>query len=156
MNTEQKAKRSNLNPSRYIMNLHEMVTAANNAFIALPWIAGIQSRDQYDELMELADELVEDYEKNHTLIELLLPVIHKYEEEADEFKEFKKDIDAIDPAIAMLRVIIDQHQLTYSDFKNEIGGKSLVSMILNGERSLTLSHIKALSLRFGIDKAMFI
>ncbi len=56
----------------------------------------------------------------------------------------------------MLRVIFDQHELTLSDFRAEIGEKSTVSMILSGKRSLTLAHIKALSARFGISASMFI
>lgn len=43
--------------------------------------------------------------------------------------------EVLDLGVAMLRVIIDQHQLTQSDFKNEIGEKSLVSLILKGERN---------------------
>lgn len=56
----------------------------------------------------------------------------------------------------MLRLLIDQHGLTQSDFQQEIDGKSLVSQILSGKRSLTLGHIRALSKRFGIPAAMFV
>ncbi len=138
------------------MNLIDMRTAANQTFKALPWIAGINSEEEYSSLIELAGELVEDYESNHTLIDLLLPILHKYEEEAPEFQVFNDHMNSIDSGVAMLGVIIDQHSLTYSDFKEEIGGKSLVSMIMSGDRSLTLKHIKALSNRFGIDKSAFI
>ncbi|MFS9520486.1 helix-turn-helix domain-containing protein, partial [Klebsiella pneumoniae] len=50
----------------------------------------------------------------------------------------------------------DQHNLTYADLKNEIGSKSLVSQILSGQRSLTISHIKALSARFGVKPEWFL
>ncbi|WP_227876487.1 helix-turn-helix domain-containing protein [Photobacterium frigidiphilum] len=56
----------------------------------------------------------------------------------------------------MLRLIIDQNGLTQSDFKAEIGGKSSVSMILSGQRSMTLQHIRALSARFNIPTYMFV
>lgn len=56
----------------------------------------------------------------------------------------------------MLRLLIDQHSLTQSDFQQEIGGKSLVSQILCGKHSLALGHIRALSKRFGIPTAMFV
>jgi HTH-type transcriptional regulator/antitoxin HigA len=36
-----------------------------------------------------------------------------------------------------------------SDFQPQEGGKSLVSQILSGKRSLTLCHIRAISKRFG-------
>nr|WP_269433711.1 helix-turn-helix domain-containing protein [Rheinheimera sp. EpRS3] len=49
-----------------------------------------------------------------------------------------------------------QQSLTQSNFQQEICGKSLVSQILSGKRSLTLGHIHALSKRFGIPAAMFV
>ncbi|PKM19648.1 MAG: transcriptional regulator [Gammaproteobacteria bacterium HGW-Gammaproteobacteria-15] len=56
----------------------------------------------------------------------------------------------------MLQRLIDQHDLTLNDFQQESGGKSLVSKILSGKRSLTLGHIRALSKRVGIPAAMFV
>jgi HTH-type transcriptional regulator/antitoxin HigA len=38
----------------------------------------------------------------------------------------------------------------------EIGSQSLVSKILNGERKLTVEHIKYLSKRFGVSPSVFI
>ncbi|EHF5014944.1 helix-turn-helix domain-containing protein, partial [Enterobacter hormaechei] len=46
--------------------------------------------------------------------------------------------------------------LTISDFKDEIGSKSMVSRVLNGQRQLTLNHIKKLAARFGVSPALFI
>ncbi|WP_241613194.1 helix-turn-helix domain-containing protein [Rosenbergiella epipactidis] len=64
--------------------------------------------------------------------------------------EFNERIANTPAVVAMLRVIMDQHDLNQSDFENEIGKKSLVSRILNGERSLTVEAIKRLSQRFGL------
>ncbi|MDH8436658.1 helix-turn-helix domain-containing protein, partial [Klebsiella variicola] len=58
--------------------------------------------------------------------------------------------------VALLRTLIDQHKLSYSDLKDEIGSKSLVSQILSGQRSLTITHIKALSARFGVKPEWFL
>ena len=55
----------------------------------------------------------------------------------------------------MLRVLIDQHDLTVSDLQDEIGSKSLVSMILSGKRNLTKEHIQRLSQRFHISPSLF-
>lgn len=117
---------------------------------------GINSDQQYDELLALMDQLVEDYDANQALIELLFPVLQEYEETAERFKAFNQRIDELAPDTAMLRLLIDQHGLTQSDFQQEIGGKSLVSQILSGKRSPTLGHIRALSKRFGVPAAMFI
>lgn len=133
-----------------------MKDLSNQMIEVMPWINGIETSDEYNQLIDLMDELVEDYEHNHVLIDLLSPVIEKYEAEANEFKDFNYIIDNLDPGLAMLRVIIDQNNMKLSDFKNEIGAKSTVSMILNGSRSLTLRHIRALSERFNIPTYMFV
>ncbi|MCG9702434.1 helix-turn-helix domain-containing protein [Vibrio natriegens] len=138
------------------MNIARMKEFSNQMVEVMPWINGISTSEEYNELIKLMDELVEDFEDNHVLIDLLFPIIEKYESEADEFQEFNKAVDDLDPGLAMLRVIIDQNDMTLSDFKDEIGAKSSVSMILNGTRSLTLRHIRALSERFNIPAHMFI
>ena len=50
---------------------------------------------------------------------------------------------------------MSQYHLKGEDLKNEIGSKSLVSMILNGKRKLTTEHIQALSNRFNISPSLF-
>lgn len=59
-------------------------------------------------------------------------------------------------AVAILRVIMDQHNLNQSYFREEVGGKSLVSLTMKGERKLTLNHMRNLSRRFGIQVSSFI
>jgi HTH-type transcriptional regulator/antitoxin HigA len=50
---------------------------------------------------------------------------------------------------------MEQHNLTVSGFKDVIGSKPLVSMILNGKRNLTKEHITKLSQRFSLNPAVF-
>ncbi|MEK7991103.1 MAG: helix-turn-helix domain-containing protein, partial [Thiotrichaceae bacterium] len=57
--------------------------------------------------------------------------------------------------ISAIHVLMEQHNLTATDLQDEIGSKSLVSMILNGKRSLTREHITKLSRRFNISPAIF-
>ncbi|WP_245986621.1 helix-turn-helix domain-containing protein [Vibrio pectenicida] len=121
----------------------------------MPWLAGIQSNQQYQELIKLMGNLVTDYDANKPLIDLLFPVIERYEDNSELFQKFNEHIDSLDKGQAMLSVIIDQYGLKLGDLP-EVGGKSLVSLILKGERKLTTSHIQALSRRFGIPKHMFI
>ncbi|WP_394126669.1 type II toxin-antitoxin system HigA family antitoxin [Vibrio hepatarius] len=134
--------------------MKEVAITVHNSF---PWLEhGIQTEQEYNHLLSVMDTLVEDYESNSALINLLFPVIEKYEEEAEQFAEFNANIDNLDDGVAILRVLIDQYKLTQSDFKEEIGAKSTVSMILNGHRELTLNHIRALSKRFDIPAALFV
>ncbi|QIZ76825.1 helix-turn-helix domain-containing protein [Ferrimonas lipolytica] len=129
--------------------------AAAQLHQVMPWVSGISSPEQYQELIATMGVLIEDYDAHQPLIDLMFPVIERYEE-AEQFSEFNQAIDKLDSGIAMLRFIIDQHKLTLSDFKNEIGAKSTVSMILSVKRALTINHIKALSARFGVPASLFI
>ncbi len=137
------------------MNLQAMKTLSHEIETVMPWVQGIQSHEQYLELLTLMEALVEDYDSNQALVNILFPIIEQYEEESEYFREFNERIEGTDKGVALLRVLIDQHRLTLSDLP-EIGGKSLVSMILKGKRALTIPHIKALSARFGVSPYKFV
>lgn len=122
----------------------------------LPFLHGISSKEQHDMALELMDELIEDYDKNLFLIDALYPMIERYEDSASEFKEFNAAIDSLDTGVAVLTTLMDQNHLKTDDFKNEIGGKSMVSMIMNGKRKLSLEHIYKLSERFSLSPKLFV
>jgi HTH-type transcriptional regulator/antitoxin HigA len=65
-------------------------------------------------------------------------------------------LEGLPKAVTILRVIMDQHNLNQSYFREEVGGKSLVSLTMKGERKLTLNHMRNLSRRFGIQVSSFI
>ncbi len=88
------------------------------------------------------------------LISLLQQAIKEFEDKNNEFIAFEKESMDVPSDIAVLRMLLDQYHLTLSDFP-EIGHKSLVSIILSGERSLTKSHIKKISQRFNLNPAIF-
>ena len=102
-------------------------------------------------------EAAEDDEPNSPLnwaIEGFAKAIASYESQLTEVQEFEA-VAANTPAdIAMLRLLMEQHQLKGTDFP-EIGDKTLISKILNGTRSLTKDHITKLAERFGISPALF-
>ena len=124
-------------------------------------LLNITDEKSHERALSFVEELLEDVEDNddvtHELIDLVADAIEKYEDSAEDYTDFNVRVDAIDPANAMLRIIMDQHGLGMGDFKNEIGGKSNVSMILSddNDRSLTREHIEALSKRFGLPIVMF-
>lgn len=137
------------------MDISELRKFSIEVVNSMPWLKGIESHQQYEQLINFMGELVEDYDRNQLLIELLFPVIERYEEDSEHFLEFNKHMASIDQGVAMLHVLMEQHGLTLSDLP-EIGDKSLLSQILEGERSLTVTHIRALSDRFGIPQHMFL
>ena len=125
----------------------DAIQAANSLVSIVPLLGGNASRKDYEYLVE--------HEPDHPLVDMLVAKIAQYEDEAEEFAEFNDRIEALPSGVALLRVLMDQHKLTQSDFEEEIGKKSLVSRILNGTRSLTLDHMKALARRFNIPPSSF-
>lgn len=100
------------------------------------------------------EELIDEYDNQQVLIELLTGSIKCREDESDDFSEFNARIKSGDPAISILRLLMDQYNLGVADLP-EIGSKSLVSKILNQHRPLTRKHIDLLSKRFNISPALF-
>lgn len=109
------------------------------------------NKTEYEKLLIFVDELM-DWTRHHkddratSLLSLIASNIEAYENK----RYLSKKISPIE----MLRFLMDEHGLGQDDLP-EIGGQSLVSKILNGERQLTLEHIHSLSKRFGISPAVF-
>ena len=138
-------------------NIKELLELSNQIQTSMPCVIhGITSEEEHASLVELMDVLIEDYDTNKNLINLLFSIIERYEQNAEQFNEFNNRLEKLDDGIAVLRTLMDQYNLDQSSFKNEIGGKSLVSQILSGKRNLTIKHIAALSERFNIPSDLFI
>jgi len=58
--------------------------------------------------------------------------------------------------LEVLKFLMEQNGLKQKDLIGEIGGKSTVSEILSGKRTLNLNHIKALAEKFNVSPASFI
>lgn len=101
-------------------------------------------------------EYLIEHDPDSPLVEMLTAKIDKYENESSEFAEFNVRVASIPSGVALLRTLMAQYQLTQSDFENEMGKKSLVSRILNGQRTLTLDHMRALAKRFGVPVGAFV
>ena len=120
----------------------------------------IKTEEDYQFALELLEQLMtkaedRDGEPLLHLIDIVADAIEGYENSLESIQRFEQEIDEMDPGVSTLRVLIDQYDLTYSDLKEEIGGKSLVSQILSGSKSLTKSHIANLSKRFNISPQLF-
>ena len=103
----------------------------------------------FDEVTDSEDDPL------NILIEIVSCSIEQYESRQGNIIEFEKQVAEIDPGISILRTLIDQFNLTVADFAAEIGSKSLVSKILNGQISLTEEHISKLAKRFNLEPALF-
>ncbi|EBN6299499.1 helix-turn-helix domain-containing protein [Salmonella enterica] len=138
-----------------IANTAKAIEATKALVDAVPFLGGSASEKDYRDALALVDYLIENDDEN-PLIDFLASKIAEYEDNSKQFAEFNKSVAEMPVGVALLRTLIDQYKLSYSDLKEEIGSKSLVSQILSGQRSLTITHIKALSARFGVKPEWFL
>lgn len=125
---------------------------------AAPYLP-IRDDAHYEEALALIESLLEEAEDSpddplNAVIELLGHAIETYENSNEELAAFEQRALEQPADLAMLRVLMAQHQLGTADLP-EIGSKSMVSRVLSGERSLNKNHITALSRRFDIDPGLF-
>lgn len=133
----------------------ETLQAADTLVAAIPLLGHNPNEQDYHAALALVEELL--LENPHSpLLEILCDRITAYENSLPEVKNLRTEMDEIPYGVAILRTLMDQHNLSMSDFAEEIGGKSMVSRVLRGERQLTLSHIRKLAKRFNIPPAVFI
>ena len=137
------------------MNFLELKKQANALFSNAGFLVHIRNEEEYELALSLMDELIEEYAVNKQLIEILSSSIEKWENSSIEFTEFNRHIKQMDSGVAVLRTLMEQYGLRTNDFKDEIGGKSMVSMILSGSRKLSRDHIQALSNRFHVSPSVF-
>jgi HTH-type transcriptional regulator/antitoxin HigA len=125
---------------------------------AAPYLP-IRDDVHYEEALALVESLLKEAEDSpsdplNAVIDLLTHAIQTYEDQDAELVAFEQRALEQPADLAMLRLLMAQHQLGIADLP-EIGSKSMVSRVLSGERSLNKSHIKALSRRFDIDPGLF-
>ncbi|AZT39746.1 helix-turn-helix domain-containing protein (plasmid) [Salmonella enterica subsp. enterica serovar Karamoja] len=137
-----------------ITDTAKAIEATKALVAAVPFLGGSASEKDYRDALALVDYLIENDDEN-PLIDFLASKIADYEDNSEQFAGFNKDVAEMPVGVALLRTLIDQYKLSYSDLKEEIGSKSLVSQILSGQRSLTIAHIKALSARFSVKPEWF-
>lgn len=120
------------------------------------YLKGVEA---YEDALNMVEHLMESIGDDNTrsenlLILLLQQAIKEFEDKDDSIIEFERESMDDNTDISVLRMLLDQYNLTLSDLP-EIGHKSLVSKILSGNRSLTKTHIKKLSQRFNLDPSIF-
>lgn len=138
------------------MNLQRIEQGLSHIAAEASFILKINNEAEHAQALELMEQLIEDYNKHEPLIDMLCISIEKYENTAEEFKGFNDRLKQINSGVAALSILMDQHKLNTTDFENEIGKKSIVSMILNEKRPLNLNHIRKLSERFNVPPQVFI
>jgi HTH-type transcriptional regulator/antitoxin HigA len=106
-----------------------------------------------EQRVRVMDELLERIgsDQSHSLmplLDLLTKQIEAYEAEHHNLP------DAM-PA-EVLQYLMEEHDLKQNDLAEELGGQSVVSAILNGQRELNTRQVKALATRFNVSPAVFL
>ncbi len=68
------------------------VIRVREALQQVPYLARIQTQDDYDQALALMDELIDNYDANELLIEILAGAIARWEETSPEFAEFNAEL----------------------------------------------------------------
>lgn len=107
----------------------------------------------YNNIVEITDAMVlwqdEFTADQRDYFELLCSLIEDYDREHVKWPHLKgRDV---------LKHLLQEHGMTAADFSRVIGGsRNLGAMILRGERSLTLRHIRKLAAYFKVGPELFI
>lgn len=138
------------------MNIARVMQLVAELETEIPFIHGINRKQDYLAALNLVDDLIGDLEANGLLLDLLVLRINEYEAQSDEFKDFNDTVNNTDKGAAVLRVLMTQHGLTVTDFQHEIGDAATVSMIVNDKMQLSLTHIQQLAARLNVPITLFI
>ncbi len=119
----------------------------------------IDTEEQYEAALKVLEQVLESAsdtldEPLNPLIDMLSHAIERYELQNEELVSFIKEANSIPVDISLLRTLMSQHHLTGSDLP-EIGDKTMVSKVLNGNRILSRQAIEKLCERFDLRPAMF-
>ncbi|MBV6818653.1 helix-turn-helix domain-containing protein [Rahnella sp. PD12R] len=135
--------------------INEAIKATEALVSAVPLLGDNASEQDYHKALELVEYLLMN-NPTSPLLDIVSNKITAYENTLPQVIAFREEMEALPGGVAVLATLMDQYGLKQSDFAGEIGGKSLVSRILRGERKLTVEHIGKLAARFGISPALFI
>lgn len=135
--------------------IDDAIKAADQLVKQVPFLGNRPSREDYEHVLAMVEQLLEQA-PDSPLVELLAAKIERYEDNDPELVAFNTRVASLPRGVAALRVLMDQYGLNQSSFGHEIGQRSLVSRILNGERNLTVDHIRALAERFNVSTDVFI
>lgn len=113
----------------------------------------IRDSVDYDNVTEVADAMVL-WRKDFTAdqqdyFDMLCALLEEYDAEHVKWPKLR--------GREILRHLLDEHGLTAADLSRILGGsRNLGGMILRGDRSLTLGHIRKLAARFKVSPELFI
>ena len=110
----------------------------------------IESDEQYWATQDVIDILLSKpalSKDEQAYLHLLSMLLHAYDEEQETIPELR--------GIDLLRTLIEESELKQRDLIPIFKHESIVSDVLSGRRHLTVSHIDALAVFFGLPHRLF-
>jgi HTH-type transcriptional regulator/antitoxin HigA len=109
-----------------------------------------EEMEQFIEIMEPLSRAIEHGKatpEEKTLHSLLSMLVKEYDDRA-------YPLPAGDP-IGLLRFLMEQRNLSATDLTPVFGARSIASLVLNGKRELSKTHIRKLAEFFRVPPALF-
>jgi HTH-type transcriptional regulator/antitoxin HigA len=113
----------------------------------------IQTDRHYRAMIEFLNNLLDEIGDREThplmgLLDIVTTFVRDYEER-------EADLPNAEPS-AVLRLLMEQHDLRQADLANIFGSQSNVSEVLSGKREINARQARELGKRFGVSPAVFI
>jgi HTH-type transcriptional regulator / antitoxin HigA len=129
--------------------------AAYLALIALFPLRPLRSDRDYDAAVAVLDTLAVRPEDSldpgeQDYLDTLTMLVEAYDREHHEF-----DLEDRDP-LTMLKYLMQESGMAQADLGRLMGNRALASLILNGHRHLSKSHIRKLADHFKVSPALFL
>jgi HTH-type transcriptional regulator/antitoxin HigA len=133
-------------------NLHKLMEQLRGQYVH-----GINGADDYARATVLLDELTDGHDLTRYEEQILIELeeaIHTYEHKGEQLKAFNAAVKASTSPVQLLKDLMETLQLTGSDLP-EIGDKTTVSKVLNGDRPISHKMAFALAERFNMHPSAF-
>ena len=135
--------------------LNKLIPAWKGLRTSVPFFGPIRNERDYTRMHALMEQLLDlvGDDEDHPLADLLDVIgvlVAQYEDENTPA------LLASSKPLEVLNFLMEQHGLTQSDLRREIGTQGVVSEILSGNRQINARQAKALAKRFGVSAAVFL
>jgi len=118
-------------------------------------LQSIASKSQHEVALKIIEKLISHTHEEKSPDGGLEVYLKTLVELVDDYEKAKYKLTPVSGA-EMLSYLMDLQGLNQSDLSDELGGQSVVSKILKGERELNLRQVKALAKRFKVSPEVFI
>jgi HTH-type transcriptional regulator / antitoxin HigA len=118
----------------------------------------ITSEDDNERALELVQNLMAIANRTpeeDSLLELLVQLIERFEDEHYSFEEFASQNTLATPRSILLH-LMGEHDLKQADLVGIIGSRGVVSEVVNGKRDISKAQASALAQLFHVDVGLFI